>query len=191
MPKKGIKTKSHYLDWDDFKLLSDNLKENGDNRMCLFINIGCYTGLLISDLLELKWSDVLYKEKLVINKSSYKLTIPIHYDLRCIIVNLYEEQNYSDYLFINKSGKILSPQHINRLIKKIIKDYNVGDIEKNYTTHFTRKTFGHRVWQVNNYSTYALIELTEIFGQDSTKVTTKYLNISGKTLSNKEIYLDL
>ena len=44
------------MDWDDFKSLISKLERDGEYKFCLLISIGVFTGLRISDLLQLNFS---------------------------------------------------------------------------------------------------------------------------------------
>lgn len=62
MSLRGQKTTSDFLEWEKMKTLVLKLERDGDFKFALLISCGCYLGLRISDLLQLKWSDLLYKE---------------------------------------------------------------------------------------------------------------------------------
>jgi len=61
MPIKGTSTKADYLEWDSMLLLLQKLERDQEYKFQLLIAVGSYTGLRISDLLKLKWVDVLGK----------------------------------------------------------------------------------------------------------------------------------
>jgi len=44
------------MDWDQFKSLISKLEPDGENKYCLLISIGVFTGLRIGDLLQLRFS---------------------------------------------------------------------------------------------------------------------------------------
>ena len=44
------------MDWDDFKSLIGKLERDEEYKFCLLITIGVFTGLRISDLLQLRFS---------------------------------------------------------------------------------------------------------------------------------------
>ena len=56
MSLKGQKTTTTSMDWDDFKSLISKLERDEQYKFCLLIAIGVFTGLRISDLLQLKFS---------------------------------------------------------------------------------------------------------------------------------------
>ncbi len=64
MAIKGTSTKSDFLPWDSMLLLLQKLENDKEYKFQLLISVGCFTGLRISDLLKLRWIDVLNSETL-------------------------------------------------------------------------------------------------------------------------------
>ena len=44
------------MDWDDFKSLISKLERDKEYKFCLLFSIGVFTGLRISDLLQLRFN---------------------------------------------------------------------------------------------------------------------------------------
>lgn len=72
MPIKGQITRSDYLEWDTYLSLLLKLKRDGNFKFALLIGSGCYLGLRIKDLLQLRWKDVLEQDDLVLIESKTK-----------------------------------------------------------------------------------------------------------------------
>ena len=77
-----------------------------------------------------------------------------------------------------------SNQQINTKIKQTFQAKN-----KNYSSHSLRKSFGRKVYEMNNQSEDALISLSEIYNHTSMRVTRTYLDITQEKLDS--IYLGL
>ena len=90
--------------------------------------------------------------------------------------------------FVNKYGKPISTQMINRHLKTIKSQYGLK-IE-HLSTHSFRKTFGRKVVSnAGEQSEMALIKLSEIFNHASPMITRRYLGLRAEEL--EEIYDDL
>jgi len=133
MAIKGTSTKSDYLEWDSMLLLLQKLEKNKEYKFQLLIAIGSYTGLRISDLLKLKWCDVLNQEslELIEGKTGKKRKIHINPALSAIITKLNQKmeiKNSNQFLFINRFGtKPINVQFVNRKLKEISKKYLNGN----------------------------------------------------------------
>ena len=58
MGKEGVKTETQPIKWDDAMMLLDRLRDKDDNTRLLFA-CGFYFGLRITDILHLRWKDIL------------------------------------------------------------------------------------------------------------------------------------
>ena len=54
------------MDWNDFKSLISKLEQDKEYKFCLLIAIGVFTGLRISDLLKLRFSQFEETDLLII-----------------------------------------------------------------------------------------------------------------------------
>lgn len=189
MSLKNQRTKSDYLEWDRFQLLLLQLERDREKRFLLLIALGVYTGLRISDVLKLRWNQMLDAEKLIIEeqKTGKKRTIEINENLSRIVSQEYEGQEPEEFIFVNRFGSnAISVQYVNRKLKEIFDFY---DIKGNYSSHFMRKTLGRRVWESNNCSDKSLVLLSSLFNHSSTSVTRIYLGIRDEEIQN--VYLSL
>lgn len=191
MALKGQKTTSDFLEWDKFQNLVLKLERDGDYKFALLIGCGCYLGLRISDLLELRWSDVLNKDACTLTeeKTGKHRKVTINPVLAEIINRIHAEvkPNVDELLFVNRFGnKAISVQHVNTKLKEIFAQYK---IQGQYSSHFMRKTLGRRVWSMNDYSEQALILLSQLFNHSSIQTTKIYLGIREQEISN--LYLNV
>ena len=104
MALEGQKTTSDYLEWEKFQYLIDELERAGETKFALLISTGCYLGLRISDLLQLKWNQLLNNKQLTIKeqKTGKERTLTIHPELQTIVNRLYNKQSLEEYIFINR-----------------------------------------------------------------------------------------
>ncbi len=75
------------MDWDQFKSLISKLERDKEYKYCLLIATGVFTGLRISDLLQLKFSQFENTDILTIQEQKTGKTrrIKINADLKTII----------------------------------------------------------------------------------------------------------
>ena len=129
MPIQGQKTTSDYMEWETMINLVLKLQRDGDYVFALIIGVGCRVGLRITDLLTLRWKDLLGKDVLVFieRKTGKTREITLHPDLISFLDVMVQKINPSmeDYLFANTNSKPYSIQHINRCLKKICKEYKI------------------------------------------------------------------
>lgn len=181
MSIKGQKTTTGFLPWETFTQLLLKLQRDGEYKFCALIGIGCFTGLRISDILNLKWIDVLEKDVLSLDEKKTKKhrQIKINNDLKELLEKTcvqMKSPSPSQYIFVNKYGtKPIRLQWVNEKLKRLLKEYNIKTI--NASSHLLRKSFGRRVWELNNHSEKSLVLLSEIFNHSSVQVTKRYLGI--------------
>jgi integrase len=182
MSKKGQNTTTTYMDWNDFISVITRLEKDENYKFCLLIAIGVFTGLRISDLLSLKYSDLLNGETFSIKekKTNKQRSIKINKDLKEIVQRIVKKTKVSDLndlIFINKYGtKAIDKSYVNVVLKEIVKKYRIK-LDGNVSTHTFRKTLGRRVMEVNNYSNESLVLLMDLFGHSSMSITKRYLGI--------------
>jgi len=191
MALKGQKTTSDFLEWEKMKTLVLKLERDGDYKFALLITTGSYIGLRISDLLLIRWEQLINQKSLTIieKKTGKTRNITINPELQEILERLYlkMEASQEQYLFVNRFGKKpISIQHVNTKLKEIFSHYGISG---RYSSHFMRKTLGRRVWQMNKYSDQALLLLSQLFNHSSTTTTKIYLGIREQEISN--LYLSV
>lgn len=183
------------IEWKSLLGLLVLLKKNNRIREYLLVGTGVYLGLRASDLLSLKWSDLLEQDVVSIQekKTGKRRNISINPSLKEILIYVSSEQqrqgkfNLDAYLFANRKGEKVSIQYINRVLKKTFSDYGIKT--QNASTHTLRKTFGKRVWEIDGQSERSLIYLSQIFNHSSTTITRRYIGITDETIKN--VYLSI
>ena len=170
------------MDWDIFKSLISKLERDKEYKFCLLITIGVFTGLRISDLLQLRFRQFENTDFLTIQELKTKKTrrIKINPDLKEIVERLKCRMLVADtnqYIFLNRYGtKPIDKSYVNVKLKALLKQYNIV-LEGNTSSHLFRKTLGNRVLRLNNFSNEAVILLMELFGHSSPAITRRYLGI--------------
>jgi integrase len=187
MSLKGQRTTTSSLNWDDFRSLISKLERDQEYKYCLLIAIGVFSGLRISDLLQLRFSHFDNTEVMTIQeKKTGKIRrIKINPDLKVIITRVREKMMPKDldqFIFLNRYGtKPIDRSWINVNLKRIFRKYGI-EIEGNISSHMFRKTLGNKVLRLNNYSNESVILLMELFSHSSPAITKKYLGIREKEI---------
>jgi len=183
-------TTADYLEWSQIIFLINQLKKEKDYSLLMVVALGSYLGLRYSDMVKLTWDDILSTESLIIEEQKTKKVkkISINPELKLITEwALINRKTSSPYLIINKSGKLLSIQYINRRLKEIKFDFRLKIT--NFSVHTFRKSFGRRIYENNFRSEHSLILLSDIFNHSSVAITRRYLGLRADEIAN--VYLNL
>jgi len=138
------------------------LARDSNYKMSLLIALGCFTGLRISDILALRWNQILDAEEFTITeiKTGKQRTIRINMQLQQHIRDCYE--------YINPVG-------INAPVL----------ISQKRTVYTVQRIFGRQVYNMNNdNSELALVKLMELFNHSSVSITKRYLGLRQEELLN-------
>lgn len=181
MSLKYTKTTADYLQWDEAMNLIRKLAKDGNYKMSLLIALGCFTGLRISDILALRWKQILHVSEFTITekKTGKQRTLRLNPQLQRHIAECYEQINpigTSAPVLVSQKGTVFTIQRINVMLKEIKRRYHlrVG----NFSCHSLRKTFGRQVYTMSGDSAeLALVKLMELFNHSSIAITKRYLGL--------------
>ena len=188
MSLKYSSTTADYLVWSDAMNLIRKLAKDGNYKISLLIALGCFTGLRISDILALRWKQILNtSEFTVIEKKTSKVrTIRINAQLGQHIKECYERIKpigINAPILVSQKGTVFTIQRINVILKEVKKKYKLKI--KNFSCHSLRKTFGRQVYNMNSEnSELALVKLMELFNHSSVTITKRYLGLRQEELLN-------
>ena len=188
MSLKYSNTTADFLLWDEAMNLTRKLAKDGNYKMSLLIALGCFTGLRISDILSLRWNQILDTDEFTIieHKTKKKRTIRVNLQLKKHIRDCYEHINpvgINAPVLISQKGTVYTVQRINVMLKEIKKKYRIQI--GNFSCHSLRKTFGRQVYNMNgNNSELALVKLMELFNHSSVSITKRYLGLRQEELLN-------
>lgn len=168
------------------------LKQQNLRDYCLFV-LGINSGLRISDLLKLKISDVIEKNKVKdrirlreIKTGKYK-DFPLSDNTKSAIKEYLKTRDYKENepLFLSRKNKgFLMRNQAYKIINDVAK--SVG-IKEKIGTHTLRKTFGYHAY--NNGYDIALIQ--KLFNHSSPSVTLRYIGITQDEMDDVYLSLDL
>lgn len=181
MSLKYSTTTADYLVWSDAMNLIRKLAKDGNYKISLFISLGCFTGLRISDILALRWKQILGTDEFAVieKKTGKQRIIRINPQLQQHIKECYKHINpvgVNAPILISQKGTVFTVQRINVVLKEVRRKYRLKI--KNFSCHSLRKTFGRQVYTMNGEnSELALIKLMELFNHSSVAITKRYLGL--------------
>jgi integrase len=187
MAKKNRLTTSDYLEYQEYERLLLTLREDKLYLWELFARLSFCTACRASDVLNMKWQDVLSKEKVAVTeiKTGKSRIITFNNSVRKKINELYKllgSPSCDNYIFQGeKSNGHFSIQYVNRKLKDFKFKYKL-DVG-NFSTHTFRKTFGRYVYEKNEKSLESLVLLNKIFNHTNLNVTETYIGITQDSIN--------
>ena len=181
MSLKYSSTTADYLQWDEAMNLIRKLAKDGNYKMSLLVALGCFTGLRISDILALRWKQILGADEFIVieKKTGKRRTLRLNPQLQKHIKECYTHINpigVNAPILVSQKGTTFTIQAINRMLKQVKTKYKLK--AKNFSCHSLRKTFGRQVYNMNNdNSELALVKLMELFNHSSVSITKRYLGL--------------
>jgi len=197
MSVKGKKTETQPIAWDDAMMLLDRLRDKEEDNTRLMLACGFYFGLRISDILTLRWKDILGDSfEIKEQKNGKHRSIKLNDGFKLVrdqIVNSMELPPLPESLIFTYArkgadqSKPISIVAANKRIKKVFERYRVK--VTNPSSHTLRKTFGRRVYEYYNRSEDALIKLSQVFNHSNAAITRRYIGITKEMID--DIYLSI
>lgn len=153
--------------------IADYLLEKSERDYVLFMT-GIYTGLRISDILQLRVRDVkdVAEFKLIERKTHNERWIYICDDLRKIYKKYLKERKNYEYLFKSRIGP--NNPITRRRAYDILSDASKKFGLKSVGTHTMRKTFGYFLYKDTN----DIEVVREALGHESSDHTKRYIGIN-------------
>lgn len=135
---------------------------------------GIYSGLRISDILQLRVRDIKDKQYIIIReaKTGKERKFPINDELKPILKSYISELDDYEYLFKSRNGKNkpITRQQAYNILDGAAKQFGLQSIG----THTLRKTFGYHAYQ----QTKDAVTLKEILNHSDISVTLRYIGIN-------------
>ena len=186
MSAKLSKTTSDFLEWHQSMNLVRNLYNDKKYRISLLVAMGSFWGLRISDLLSLRWEQVLNRHEfeLIEKKTGKFREIRINNQLIRHIDDCYNQihpKTTKEHIFLSQKQTVYSVQRVNVILKDLKTKYNLKI--RNFSSHSLRKTFGREIFARSGANAeLAIVKLSELFNHSSTIVTRRYLGITKQEL---------
>ncbi len=172
------------MDWNEAMQVIDRMAADGKHRDALLIAAGCYLGLRVSDLLRLRWIDLLTDEfVLTEQKTGKSRTLRVNANLQKFAAACRKALGHpvaDSFIFVAEGkDKPVTRQAVDKILKMAKMRYHIKSA-KNFSSHSLRKTFGRRVWLQEcdrGRGDEALLLLADVFGHSNIAITKRYLGI--------------
>ena len=110
------------------------LAKDGNYKISLLISLGCFTGLRISDILALRWKQILGTDEFTIieKKTGKQRIIRINPQLQQHIKECYKHINpvgVNAPILISQKGTVFTVQRINVVLKEVRRKYRLKNQE--------------------------------------------------------------
>ncbi|MFN0222122.1 site-specific integrase [Paenibacillus sp. KR2-11] len=163
-------------DPDVIEAIKQYLKKT-NNRNYIMFCIGIYTGLRISDILNLRVSDVM-KERIFVKeiKTRKENKVPVNPELRKILDGYIKGKEPYEYLLPSRKGtnRPIKREQAYRILRSVARRFGLESIG----THTLRKTFGYHFHKMNNNTEL----LRVIFNHTDVTITRRYIGIEQDTI---------
>lgn len=189
MAKKGQLTTAEWLEYGEYQRLLTCLHNDKEYLWETYARLGFCTGCRISDILTMKWKDVLAAECTVIEKKTGKARkVNFNESVHTRLAELYQLQGSPDtdnLVFESPTAKWhtvyhkphpFSQQHVNLKFREFKKRYGIHI--GNFSSHTFRKTFGRYVYDSLGRTEESLVLLNKIFRHSSIAMTKVYIGIT-------------
>ncbi len=172
------------MDWNEAMQVIDRMAADGLHRDALLVASGCYLGLRVSDLLRLRWSDLLTDDLMLVEqKTGKERHLRVAPSLQKFAVACRRELGHpaADAFVFVPQGKEepMTRQAVDKMLKLMKMKYRIKSA-KVFSSHSLRKTFGRRVWLQEcdkGRGDQALLLLCDVFGHANVATTKRYLGI--------------
>ncbi len=182
MAKKNQLTTADHLEYSEYLKLVDGLHEDKEYFWELYARLSFCTACRASDVLQLRWVDVLDKTETVVleKKTGKPRKISFNKSVRDKLRELWTLMgcpNKALYIFqTNRTGQPMTIQNVNQQLKLFKYKYRLNI--NHFSTHTFRKTFGRYVYDTNGHSAESLILLNKILNHSNIQVTKTYIGIT-------------
>ncbi len=167
-----------YLTQEEITILIDAI----DHRLiALVVKFLAYTGLRISECLNLKVDDIDFNNNFIRvreGKGRKDRSIPIHEDIQPLLkeyIDDWRDAYGSDYLFATKRTGSLSNNYVNAVIRKATKKLGWN---KRISCHMLRHSFASNLVKKK----VGLVEIQKLLGHSSLKTTSVYTHVDNEQL---------
>lgn len=158
-------------------------------RNCVILEMFYSTGIRVSELVNLKVSDIHFHDKRIkiLGKGSKERYVlygsVLEKKLNLYLQNGYQElnKNKSDFIFLNKNGNPLTTRGVETILDQVLKK---SGLNYHFSPHVLRHTFATDM--LNNGADLKIVQ--ELLGHENLATTQIYTHVSNERL--RQVYLN-
>ena len=181
---------------EDLVAMKNYFQSKGHDRDLLMFVLGINIGLRASDLLSLKWEQLLDSDGTITDGISVQMdgitvkedktnkfrTFYLNESCKKAIQTYLEKHTVSpsDYVFASQKGGTIEVRSANKILKTAAK---ACGIKFNVGTHSMRKTFGYHQLKAHADDALFLCQLQQMFNHTSPYVTLRYCGLEGEQVA--------
>ncbi|HOO12111.1 MAG TPA: site-specific integrase [Bacillota bacterium] len=158
--------------------IANYFRKQNERNYIMFL-LGIYTGLRITDILNLRVRDVKNRNTIVIRekKTRKQRTTEINPVLKKALSSYIEGKDYNEYLIKSRRGrnKPISRSMAYKIMRQVADEFGLEGIG----THTLRKTFGYHFYK----QTKDVVTLQKIFNHSHPEVTLRYIGIEQENIN--------
>lgn len=189
MTQPGEISKAEHIEWKYIPYVIQKLELDKRYKICLIVAFGCFFGIRLKHILQIKWADVLNKESFEINEKNGIRKIFIIDDMRHLVARIYRKTGSPEQeklIFLNNiESKVVSIQYVNKEVKKLFTKYEIP--YQNLSSDSFLKTFCIKYLESKHFSTDAKRWISKTLGHAAWSVTAKFLGYNND-LHDKQNY---
>lgn len=173
----------------------------GSWRNCLLIALPLYCGYRRSDVVKLRWADLVYvshegnikvhETVIVFNEQKTKKRREIHIsdDLAMYVIKHFNDSKVKDlskYVFESPFGpeRHIMPASMLKIVGLTFARFGVYDEDGMVAPHSLRKTYGYYMWKTLGGDFAAAVQMQQVFGHSDLKITMRYLDLKSQEMKS-------
>ena len=166
---------------DQLRDMAEYFRSRGEFRNYALVVLGVYTALRISDLLNLKWSDVFDERRnefrshiLLTEQKTEKSKVIALNDQAILALRTYAPHRTGNYIFASRKGddRPITRTQAWRIIHEAA---TAVGADGHISCHSLRKTWGYHAWTSGKVSPVVIMD---IYNHSSYEVTKRYLGVA-------------